>query len=65
LRQIVQRDAAEAAARRHGFEEYRRDAEEGGGWYSLSRHSGKIFSTEEDARARASACVAWLQKKRT
>jgi hypothetical protein len=48
-----------------GFEEYRRDPEDGGGWYSLNRHARKVFGTEEDALAQARACVAWLKAKGT
>jgi len=44
-----------------GFEEYRRDPEDGGIWYSLSRYSGQIFSSEEGALAQATNCVAWLK----
>ena len=43
-----------------GFEEYRRDPEDGGGWYSLSRYSRHVFDTEQDALAQARASVAWL-----
>lgn len=45
----------------YGFEEYRRDPEDGGGWYSLRRHSNQVFESEAAALARAKACVAWLK----
>jgi hypothetical protein len=48
-----------------GFEEYRRDPEDGGLWYSLHRYSRQIFNSEEDALAHAKACVAWLKANGT
>ena len=48
-----------------GFEEYRRDPEDGGGWYSLCRYSRLVFNSEEDALAQAKACVAWLKANGT
>lgn len=44
-----------------GFEEYRRDPEDNGTWHDLHRYSGQVFSSREDAIARAKACVAWLK----
>ncbi len=44
-----------------GFEECRRDPEDGGGWYSLHRYSRLVFNSEKDALAQAKACVAWLR----
>ena len=44
-----------------GFEEYRRDPEDGGRWYSLHRFSRQVFASEEDALVRAKACVEWLK----
>jgi hypothetical protein len=44
-----------------GFEEFRRDPEDGGVWYSLNRHSHQVFDSEEDALAQAKASVAWLR----
>lgn len=43
-----------------GFEEYRRDAEDMKGWFSLCRYAGQVFATEDDALARAKATVAWM-----
>jgi hypothetical protein len=43
-----------------GFEEYRRDPEDGARWRSLHRYSGHLFNSEEDALAQAKASVAWL-----
>ena len=43
-----------------GFEEYRRDAEDGR-WFCLHRYSGQVFTSEEDAVAQARAQVPWLK----
>lgn len=43
-----------------GFEEYRRDPEDGGRWFSLQRYSGQVFAREEDAVAQAKVRVPWL-----
>lgn len=48
-----------------GYEEYRRDPEDGGGWYSLNRYSGQVFDTEKDAIAQARERVAWLREDGT
>jgi hypothetical protein len=44
-----------------GFEEYRRDPEDAGRWFSLHRYSGQVFTLQEDAVAQAKACVPWLK----
>ncbi len=44
-----------------GFEEYRRDPEDGETWHSLHRYSGQVFKSEVDALAQAKAYVAWLK----
>ena len=44
----------------YGFEEYRRDPEDGAGWYALARYSGHVFETEAQATAQARKSVAWL-----
>jgi len=46
-----------------GFEEYRRDAEDGGGWYSLHRYSHLTFGSERGALDRARTCVEWLKAR--
>jgi hypothetical protein len=43
-----------------GFEEYRRDHEDMGGWFSLHRYSHQVFTTDQDALAQAKATVAWM-----
>lgn len=44
----------------YGFEEYRRDVEDLKGWYSLRRHAGEVFATQQEALARARVRVAWM-----
>jgi hypothetical protein len=43
-----------------GFEEYRRDPEDGRGWFPLHHYSHQVFATEHDALAHAKAIVAWM-----
>lgn len=42
-----------------GFEEYRRDPEDGV-WRDLHRYSSRVFHSEQDAIAEAKAHVPWL-----
>jgi hypothetical protein len=44
-----------------GFEEFRRDAEDRGGWRSLNRYSLRVFNSEDAALAQALEYVAWLK----
>ncbi|MDH4095564.1 MAG: hypothetical protein OEV81_12375 [Betaproteobacteria bacterium] len=43
-----------------GFEEFRRDPEDGR-WRSLHRYSSQVFAMEQEALAQAKACVPWLR----
>ena len=43
-----------------GFEEYRRDPEDGADWRPLQRYSGLVFGSEQEALAKARERVAWL-----
>jgi hypothetical protein len=43
-----------------GFEEYRRDPEDGV-WRCLHRYSSQVFTSENDAVAEAKAQVPWLR----
>ena len=43
-----------------GFEEYRRDPEDGSGWFAIGHHAGAAFPTEAAALAEARRRVAWL-----
>jgi len=44
----------------YGFEEYRRDPEDGRGWFAIGAHAARTFATEADALASAKASVPWL-----
>ena len=44
----------------YGFEEYRRDHEDGRGWFPLHYYSSQVFDTEEEALAQAKSTVAWM-----
>ena len=43
-----------------GFEEYRRDHEEGGRWSKVGQFSGTHFSSLEAAKTSAKYLVPWL-----
>lgn len=45
-----------------GFEEYRRDGEDGRGWYRVGGYGEQIFASEADARAAAGQVIPWLPK---
>lgn len=44
-----------------GFDEFRRDAEDTRGWYSIGYFGARTFSTQKAAMKAALATVAWLQ----
>lgn len=44
----------------YGFEEYRRDPEDGRGWFAVGVYSTRSFNQESDAVANAKESVAWL-----
>ena len=44
----------------YGFDEFRRDPEDGRGWYSIGHHSAARFESYEDALEQARATVEWL-----
>ena len=44
-----------------GFEEYRRDPEDGGGWFPIGSHGARVHGTEADALADALTKVPWLR----
>ncbi len=44
----------------YGFNEFRREPEDGRGWYSIGHHSAASFGTFEDALAEAITKVSWL-----
>jgi hypothetical protein len=43
-----------------GFEEYRRDPEDAGGWFPIGHHGEASFATEAAALAEARRRIAWL-----
>ncbi len=43
-----------------GFEEYRRDPEDAGGWFPIGHHAEASYPTEAAALAEARRRVAWL-----
>ncbi len=43
-----------------GFDEFRRDPEDGRGWYSIGHCGTRIFDSFDAALADAKATVAWL-----
>jgi hypothetical protein len=45
-----------------GFEEYRRDVEDGLGWFPVSDNSSRTFDDESSALRAATAEVAWLRQ---
>jgi len=47
-----------------GYEEYRRDHEDGGRWHSLQRYSSLKFATADEARSQALSGVDWLDADR-
>lgn len=44
-----------------GFEEYRRDVEDGRGWFPIGFHSGKSYSSLAQARRAAAQTIAWFE----
>jgi hypothetical protein len=44
----------------HGFEEFRRDAEDRGAWTAVRYYSEGVYSSQEAALAAAKQSVAWL-----
>jgi hypothetical protein len=45
-----------------GFQEYRRDPEDAGGWTLVAESSGATLATERQALAAARSSVAWLSE---
>jgi hypothetical protein len=44
----------------YGFDQFRRDPEDGRGWYSIGHHGSAIFKTFDLALADAKIRVSWL-----
>ncbi|NNE21638.1 MAG: hypothetical protein HKN11_03425 [Rhizobiales bacterium] len=45
-----------------GFEEYRRDVEDGRGWFAVGFFDGLVFGSEKAALAEAGSRVSWLEE---
>ncbi|WP_226893377.1 hypothetical protein [Nisaea sediminum] len=45
-----------------GFEEYRRDPDDGHGWYPIGGTGGLIFQSQEAALSAARRTVRWLDE---
>lgn len=43
-----------------GFEEFRRDIEDGRGWFPIGFHGDRVFASEDDALLAARSKVSWL-----
>jgi hypothetical protein len=46
----------------YGFQEYRRDPEDAGGWTLVAESSGATLATECQALAAARSSIAWLNE---
>ena len=44
----------------YGFEEYRREPEDGRGWFAIGNYSSRSFATLMNALTNAKASVRWL-----
>ncbi|REG51281.1 hypothetical protein B0G80_7773 [Paraburkholderia sp. BL6669N2] len=44
----------------YGFEEFRRDVEDGGAWTPVQYYSGAVFASKEEALDAAKKTVVWL-----
>lgn len=44
-----------------GFEEYRRDSEDGRGWFPIGGYAAVVFTAEAAMLAEALVCVPWLR----
>jgi hypothetical protein len=49
------------ADRSYGFEEFRRDVEDGGQWTPVQCYSDATYVSSNDALDVAERCVSWLQ----
>ncbi len=48
-----------------GFDEYRRDPEDGRGWFSIGHHGAERFESVEAAIATAKKRISWLEDAMT
>jgi hypothetical protein len=47
----------------YGFDEFRRDPEDGRGWYGIGHYGSREFSSADDALAEARKIVPWLNNR--
>lgn len=45
----------------YGFDEFRRDPEDGRGWFSIGYHGALVFESYEAALAAAAENVGWFE----
>ena len=57
-------DIFERADGDFGFGHYRRDPEDGRGWFELGAFSAERFATRAEAETAAMAAVPWLRQRR-
>ena len=55
-------DIFQRGDRSFGFEEYRRDPEDGRGWSMVGGFGGQRYETQDQALDSAIACVPWLRR---
>jgi len=46
-----------------GYEEYRRDVEDGRGWFPIGCYHAQVFKTQKDALGHASKTIGWLSQQ--
>lgn len=46
----------------YGFDEYRRDPEDGRGWYGIGHYGEREFVTADEALQAALGAVRWLKE---
>lgn len=49
--------------RTFGFDEFRRDPEDGRGWYSIGHYGSQVFADAETAILEARNSIGWFQDK--
>ena len=47
----------------YGFEEFRRDIEDGGDWTPVQYYSGTSYASEEEAFQAAQRVIVWLAER--
>ena len=51
--------------RTFGFEEYRRDVEDGRGWFPVGFYGARVYQTEDCAMDAALTSISWLSEAMT